>query len=52
MDKYSQMKRFKYNHLLQFYMYDFMHVNTETTKEEDYFTATNKMLQNTVKCEL
>ena len=40
MDKYSLLRRFHHDLRLQFYMYDFMYVDTETIPVEDYFPDT------------
>ena len=38
-NKYAQMKRFNYDHQLQFYMYDFVYVNPVKMPVADYFLA-------------
>ena len=40
MYKYAQLKRFHIDHRLQFYMYYFMYVGTDTLPLEDYFDST------------
>ena len=41
MDKYAQIKRFRYDHWLQVYMDAFIYVDNETIEEDDYLPATN-----------
>ena len=45
-DKYVQMKRFNNDQHLQFYMYDFMYVDTDTITEEEYFSSTRNIFEN------
>ena len=49
MDKYSKIKRFQYDHRIQFYMYAFMYADPEAITEEFYFTAKNKSLHTAKK---
>ena len=52
MDKYVIMERFHCDHRLQIQMYDFIFVNLETMKVEDYFTAITKIVEKYNKCQL
>ena len=45
-DKYAHVKRFNHYHMIQFYMFSFIYVDTDTTAYEDYFTSTIFLVKN------
>ena len=46
MDKYSQLKRFHHDRVLQVYMHAFMYVDPDTIPVQDRFTATKTFVEN------
>ena len=52
MVKYAQMNRFCCDRRIQFYMYTFMYIYTETIPEEDYLILIRPFFDNFKKCQL
>ena len=51
-DKYAQIKRFHYERWLQVYMYDFMYVDPEKMKEDEYYHTQIYLLETTRRYQL